>query len=105
MNAEAIRDLIRTKLQTGRLPRDGTARAFGRPGNWQKCAACESTMAKPLLMMEIYPQTGERNCLRLHGACYTLWKEERRERLSKAPLLTPLSSAPPALPPERHDSA
>jgi hypothetical protein len=82
MNAEAIRDLIRTKLQTGRLPRDSTRRAFGRPGNWQKCDACGETMAKALLMMEIYPQTSERKPLRLHGDCYTLWNEEMRELLS-----------------------
>jgi hypothetical protein len=54
MNAEAIRDLIRTKLQADRLPRDSAPRAFGRPGNWQKCAACEETMHKALPMMEVY---------------------------------------------------
>ena len=69
MNAEAIRDLIRTKLQAERLPHDGTPRAFGRPGNWQKCAACEETMHKALLMMEVYPLTNEK-IVRFHGDCY-----------------------------------
>jgi hypothetical protein len=77
MDAEAIRDLIRTKLQADRLPRDSTPTAFGRPGNWQKCAACGETMAKALRMMEVYPLTNGK-VVRFHGDCYTLWNEERR---------------------------
>jgi hypothetical protein len=88
MDQEALRLLIRTKLQADRLPRDSTPRAFGRPGNWQKCAACEETMAKALLMMEVYPLTNGK-VVRFHRDCYTLWNEERRALASTA--LTPLS--------------
>ena len=77
MDAGAIRDLIRQKLHDGRLPRGSTPRAFGRPGNWQKCAACEKIMHKALPMMEVYPLTNEK-VGRFHGDCYTLWNEERR---------------------------
>jgi len=79
MNAQALQLLIRQKLQDGRLPRDSTPRAFGRPGNWQKCAACEETMANALLMMEVYPLTNDKKSVRFHGDCYTLWNDERRE--------------------------
>jgi hypothetical protein len=77
MELEAIRVLIRAKMQDGRLPRESTPRAFRRPGNWQKCAACEETMAKALLMTEVYPLTNAK-VVRFHGDCYTLWNEERR---------------------------
>jgi hypothetical protein len=77
MELEAIRVLIRAKMQDGRLPRDSTPRAFRRPGNWQKCAACEETLAKPLLMVEVYPPMNGK-VVRFHHDCYTLWKEERR---------------------------
>jgi hypothetical protein len=77
MDADAIRDLIRTKLQADRLPRDSTPRVFRRPGNWQKCAACEETLAKPLLMVELYPPMNSK-VVRFHHDCYTLWKEEQR---------------------------
>ena len=77
MHAEAIRNLIRTKLREDRLPRDSTPRVFARPGNWQKCAACEETLAKALLMVEVYPLMNGK-VVRLHHDCYTLWKEERR---------------------------
>jgi hypothetical protein len=75
MDAEAVRDLIRTKLHADRLPRDSTPRAFGRPENWQKCAACEETMAKALRMMEVYPLTNDK-IVRFHADCYELWNEE-----------------------------
>jgi hypothetical protein len=48
-----------------------------RPGNWQKCAACEETLAKALLMVEVYPLMNGK-VVRFHHDCYTLWKEERR---------------------------
>jgi hypothetical protein len=73
-----IRHLIRQKLQDGRLPRGTAPRAFGRPGNWQKCEACEQPMAKAQLKMELYPQTHDRKAVRLHGDCYIVWNEERR---------------------------
>ena len=77
MDPKAIRVLIRTKLLAGRLPRDSTPRVFGRPGNWQKCDACEETMANALLMKEVYPLTNDKS-VRFHGDCYTLWNDERR---------------------------
>jgi hypothetical protein len=81
MEAKAINDLIRTKLQAGCLPRDSTPRAFERPGNWQKCSTCDETMAKALLMMDVYPLTNGK-VIRFHGDCYTLWNEERNARRS-----------------------
>ena len=78
MDVQAIRLLIRQKLQDGRLPRGNSPRAFGRPGNWQKCDACEETMAKVLLMKEVYPLTNDRKSVRFHGDCYTLWNDEQR---------------------------
>ena len=77
MDPKAIRVLIRMKLLAGRLPRDSTPRAFARPGNWQRCDACEELMANVLPMMEVYPLTNEK-VVRYHGDCYTLWNEERR---------------------------
>jgi len=78
LDRHAIRVLIQAKLHDGRLPRGSAPRAFGRPGNWEKCAACEETMPKALLMMEVYPQTRNMKAVRFHGDCYALWNEERR---------------------------
>ena len=78
MDPKAIRVLIRTKLLAGRLPRDSTPRAFARPGNWQRCDACEELMANALPMMEVYPLTNDKKSVRFHRGCYTLWNGERR---------------------------
>jgi hypothetical protein len=78
INPDCIRLLIRQKLQDGRLPRDITPTAFGRPGNWQKCDACEEFIVKSQLMMEIYAQRKDTTAVRFHGDCYVLWNEERR---------------------------
>jgi hypothetical protein len=79
MQAEAIRFLIRQKLQDGRLPRGSTPRAFGRPGNWQKCDACEETMANALPMIEVYSLTNDKKSVRFHGDCHRIWNGEQRE--------------------------
>jgi hypothetical protein len=79
IDPDCIRLLIRQKLQDGRLPRSIAPRAFGRPGNWQKCDACEEFIVKAQLMMEVYPQTKDTTAaVRFHGDCYILWNEERR---------------------------
>jgi hypothetical protein len=78
MGQEALRRLIRRKLEDGRLPRGIAPRAVGRPGNWQECDACGAMIANALLMMEVYPQTKDKKAVRFHGDCYTLWNEERR---------------------------
>ena len=82
MEIAAIRALIRDKLQDGRLPGGSTPRVFGRPGNWQKCDACEETMANALLMKEVYPLTKNKKAVRFHGDCYILWNDERRGLVS-----------------------
>ena len=78
MDPKAIRVLILTKLRAGSLPRDSTPRVFERPGNWQRCDACEELMANALPMMEVYPLTNDKKSVRFHGDCYTLWNDERR---------------------------
>jgi hypothetical protein len=78
MDVQAIRLLIRQKLQDGRLPGGSTPRVFGRPGNWHKCDACEETMANALPMKEVYAVTNDKKSIRFHGDCYLLWNEERR---------------------------
>jgi hypothetical protein len=78
IDPDCVRLLIRQKLQDGRLPRDVGPRVFGRPGNWQKCGACDEFIVKAQLMMEVYPQTNDTTAVRLHGDCYILWNEERR---------------------------
>jgi len=48
--------------------------AVGRPGNGQKCNACDEILTAVVLMMEL--TKGTKSFL-LHGDCYTIWNAER----------------------------
>jgi hypothetical protein len=87
---EAIRDLIRTKLHADRLPRDCTPRAFGRPGNWQNCAVCEETLAKALLMMEVYPDDERQGRSLSRRLLQTLERGAARAEVVAPTALTPV---------------
>jgi hypothetical protein len=75
MELEAIRVLIRAKMQDGRLPRDSTSQAFGHPGNLENCGACGRVLRTSKPMMEIKNST---IVSFFHGDCYLLWIDERR---------------------------
>ena len=77
MDPHAIRLLIRAKLADGRLPRDSAPKILGRPGNWEKCDACEEILRTTALMMEVYPLTKGTKIVHFHGDCYALWNDER----------------------------
>jgi hypothetical protein len=70
--------LIRAKLQNGLLPHDIAPTSFGRPGNGQRCDACEEILTTVSLMMEVYSLATDRKSFRFHGDCYMLWDNERR---------------------------
>jgi hypothetical protein len=77
MDPHAIRLLIRAKLGDGRLPRDSAPKALGRPGNGEKCDACEEILRTAALMLEVYPLTKDTKIVRFHGDCYAIWNGER----------------------------
>jgi len=86
MELEAIRVLIRAKMQDGRLPRDRGPQAFGHPGNLENCGACGRVLRTSRLMMEVRKST---TGFFFHGDCYLLWIEEQR-----APVVTSSAFAP-----------
>ena len=86
MELEAIRVLIRSKMQDGRLPCDSVPQAFGHPGNLENCGACDRVLRTSKLMMEVRTST---MVLFFHGDCYLLWIDEQR-----APVVTSNAFAP-----------
>ena len=76
MDLEAIRDLIRVKLQDGRLPRLSAPRIFGAPRTGQLCGACEVVLeAAHLVMLIPFPE--DKTFIKVHADCFMLWNEER----------------------------
>ena len=52
MEIEAIRVVMRQKLQDGRLPLDSMPRLWGGPADGEMCDACDMLITKEQLVME-----------------------------------------------------
>ena len=52
MEAEALRLLIRSKLNDGRLPYNSMPRFWGGPGDGEQCDACDTRITKEQFVME-----------------------------------------------------
>jgi len=88
MESEALRLLIRTKLQQGMLPHDGIPRVSGITSSGEMCDACDLVISPPELLLEGISLSGDAltsllthyqsRPLRFHIACFCLWDLERR---------------------------
>ena len=80
MEADAIRLLIRQKLNDGRLPYDSMPRFWGGPGNEEICDACDLRIEKTQLVMEgIASRIRDKKPVQFHVICFQLWDHARRE--------------------------
>lgn len=75
MEDEALRLLIITKLNDGRLPRSEMPRVFGGPGNGEMCAACDEKVAKGQTVIEGANVGGK--TIYFHPRCFYIWSSER----------------------------
>jgi DNA-directed RNA polymerase specialized sigma24 family protein len=72
---EALRTLIRTKLQDGRLPYN-IPRLWGGPGEGQTCDACDQLIADQMIQ-GIAWAGWDRRPIQMHVDCFALWDRER----------------------------
>ena len=73
---EALRALIRDKLQDGRLP-DHFARFRGGRAGGQTCDACARPILDETLVLGTTCSDRNRQSIQLHVDCFVLWNEER----------------------------
>jgi hypothetical protein len=78
MDTEALRLLIRQKLEDGRLPYNHIPRVWGGPSALEMCDACETSIGEDQLVMEGISLGGGRKPLQLHVICFGIWDTERR---------------------------
>jgi hypothetical protein len=78
MDQEALRRLIRRKLEDGRLPHDGLKRFWSSPSDGETCDACDTVLAKDQMLMEGMGLDLGRRPLQLHVRCFQMWDHERR---------------------------
>jgi len=76
MKIEALRLLIREKLEDARLPHERISRVQSCPADGEKCDACETriTMAQFVVTEAILAGRGS---MQLHVQCFQLWDGER----------------------------
>ena len=78
MEAEALRLLIRSKLNDGRLPYNSMPRFWGGPGDGQQCDACDTRITKEQFVMEgIASMRTDEKPVQFHVKCFYVWDAER----------------------------
>jgi len=79
MEIEALRRLIRSKLNDGRLPYDSMPRFWGGPGDGEQCDVCDTLITKEQLVMEgIASVFTSKKPVQFHVRCFYAWDAERR---------------------------
>ena len=79
MESEALRLLIRQKLQDGRLPLNSMPRFWGGPADGEVCDACDKPITKEQLVMEGIASTlRDKKPVQFHVRCFHIWDHERR---------------------------
>src|SRR4030095_11130563 len=77
MQPEALRLLIREKLQDGRLPRESAPRVRGSTGDGATSDACGEVITANQVMMKVGLYTGAKKSWCFHADCFMLWNTER----------------------------
>jgi hypothetical protein len=78
VESEALRLVIRSKLNDGRLPYDSMPRFLGGPGDGEQCDVCETLITKEQLVMEgIASVLSNKKPVQFHVRCFYVWDAER----------------------------
>jgi hypothetical protein len=77
MDSTLLRDVIRQRIQDGRLPRTPLIELGHGQGIGQACDACGSVIAKTH-RMTVRISADDWRTLRFHGDCFQVWDTEKR---------------------------
>ena len=77
LDSQAIRRLVRQKLQDGRLPRDSAPRVRVSSGDGATCDACGQIITANQVMMELGLYRDDDKSWCLDADCFMLWDTER----------------------------
>lgn len=86
MDHEALRFLIRQRLQAGHLPHDSITRVWSSPSGGEACDACDTFFAKAQLQMKATTMASGERPLQLHFRCFQIWAQEWRRAFLGASL-------------------
>ena len=84
MDPQVTRQLIRLRLQDGRLPHDRAVElAFG-PGSGQVCDGCGAAITM-YQMMTLRLDAEDWSEIRFHDECFQIWDDERLKDAQPGP--------------------
>ena len=75
---ESLRLLIREKLASGGLARNGLHGVSGGAGKGQICVACGTTIGTSQSVTEGISSGKHRKTLQFHVVCFSIWDAERK---------------------------
>lgn len=74
MDESAIRQRIRTMVETGALPCDEPEKVWAGKGMGQHCVACSQPISAAEIEYEVELTAGQ--MFRVHRRCHEIWREE-----------------------------
>jgi hypothetical protein len=78
MDQQALRSLIRRKLQDRSLPLDSITRVWSSPSTGETCDACDTGLAPDQLLMKGLTLEVGRRPFQMHVRCFQVWEHEQR---------------------------
>jgi hypothetical protein len=77
--SDAVHDTIRTKLESGELPRAKPDKVWAGKGTDRPCTACGTVITPADVEYELDLGAAPAVTLRFHQACLTVWDELRQQ--------------------------
>jgi hypothetical protein len=74
-----LKEVVRSRLQSGALPRGSKTAVFDQRGGGRMCACCDEKITEANIQLygiDIRPKMGEVRGLLMHLRCYELWLNE-----------------------------
>jgi hypothetical protein len=86
MDFGTIRQIIRRKLESGRLPLEKAANVLGRSATGEPCVGCDMTIGTGQLAMNGLAGKPGSKAMYLHLRCFEIWTQERYSLLREREL-------------------
>jgi hypothetical protein len=86
MDFGTIRQIIRRKLESGRLPLEKAAKVLGRSATGEPCVGCDMTIGTGQLAMNGLAGKPGSKVMHLHLRCFEIWTQERYSLLREREL-------------------
>lgn len=75
MNNSTVRQVVRTKISDGRLPRDRVGSIRATNGTGEECGACSLPISSEDVLYKVVRTPSP--AFLFHATCFAVWRDER----------------------------